>query len=153
MHSPAKILSVYLIEKEYFTLPSEEEDWPLYISKLPDTKDVPTECAAIIDQPSEKLFKTAGGKTEGTKFNFPIQILYRTRNYPEAWEKSNEVATDLDLIEKELIEIDGEESGESFEYLLQDFVMESRPFYIGEEENTKRLIFSFNGRVRISSSS
>ena len=48
--SPALILATYLISQGLVSDPvGSGGDWPLFISKMPETEDVPTDCIAIYD--------------------------------------------------------------------------------------------------------
>jgi len=132
--SVISILAAYIInELLLMTSPSDEDDWPLYVSSMPDGDNVKTNCGAIYD--------TAGvldGKlSSGEVIQHPgIQIRIRSDNYEMGYAKIEKIALTLDDICWNTITI-GEDS-----YLLQNISRTTPVVPLGSERGYKRR-FSF----------
>jgi len=135
--SPASIIAYYIIsEMEKMTDPSDKDDWPLYISHLPDGTAIKTDAGAIYDTTGIQDIRSMNGKVP----EHPgIQIRIRSSNYETGYAKIEDIARDLDDVFNASIEID------SAEYEIQNISRTSPIVSMGVESGTKRRFhFSVN---------
>jgi len=135
--SVISILAAYIIETlSLMTDPSDGDDWPLYISSMPDGDNVKTDCGAIYD--------TAGvldGKlSSGEVVQHPgIQLCIRSDDYETGYAKIEAIALALDDICWNTITISGDT------YLLQNISRVSAVVPLGSERGYKRrFLFTVN---------
>ena len=130
--SPAHILSRYIIDDIALASdPSDSDDWPMYISSLPDGPQVNTDCAVVYDTSGIK----DGRYMSGEVIIHPgIQIRVRSRNYDTAYNKIEEIALALDAIQNNLIIIG------AYEYKILNASRTTPIICIGVDDNssTKR---------------
>ncbi len=125
-HSPACVLSVYLLYLKLVNAPSYSGEWPLYISNLPDGATIQKNAAAIYD--------TTGvidsRQMMGDVMCHPgIQIAIRSTNYLNGWKKANTIAKYLNDLYRVLVTLDG------VEYLIQNASQSSDIVPLGWEES------------------
>jgi len=135
--SPAAILATYIIEGlERMSWPSDNEDWPLYISHMPDGKNVKTICGAIYDTTGI----SHGRYMSGTSIERPgVQLHLRSRNYETLYIKMENIAYYLDYVRNASIVID------DTTYTLQNISRTSPIINLGwEAEPTRRVHLVLN---------
>lgn len=128
--SPAYILSKYIIDVlETMTIPSVGGIWPLYISHLPDDKDVADNCGAIYDTTGVKDGRLMSGEVPQ---HFGIQIMIRSLGNQAGYVKIEDVAADMDAV------LNVELSLDSGDYIIQNVSRTSPVISLGIEGGTKR---------------
>jgi len=132
--SPASIMAAYIIEKlSKMTDPSDKDDWPLYISHLPDGSNVKTDAGAIYDTTGVNDMRSMDG---GVPQHPGIQLRIRARNYETGYTKIEDIANALDEVASNTIEIG------LLEYEIQNVSRTSPIVSLGIEPGTRRR-FSF----------
>ena len=104
--SPAVILAEYIRDQETMSDPGDNTDWPLYISYMPDSVDIDSDCGAIYDTTPIKDGRLMIGPVIQ---HYGIQIKIRSISHSIGWLKAENIITNLDAINYTLITIDGEE--------------------------------------------
>jgi len=127
--SPATILATYIIEQALMSNPVEEADWPLYISYMPDSSDVKTNCGAIYDVPGLKNGRLMSGTVIQ---HYGVQLKLRSDDYITGWAKMESIVTNLDTIHNVEVEIT---SGENYQISNVTRVEPIAP--LGIEKGTK----------------
>ena len=136
--SPAMIVARYIIEAlETMTDPSDDDSWPLYIGSSPDGDNVETNIGVMYDTVGIKDGRLMVGSVIQ---HFGIQLRIRSRDYEDGYEKIESVASDLDAILYETIEINTEE------YRIENLSRTSAIIALGLEQNTtkRRFLFTVN---------
>ena len=132
--SPASIIAYYIIEElSKMTDPSDKDDWPLYISHLPDGSNVKTDAGAIYDTTGINDMRSMDG---GVPQHPGIQIRIRSRSYETGYAKIEDIANALDEVVNASIEIG------VLEYEIQNVSRTSPIVSLGVEPGTRRR-FSF----------
>lgn len=135
--SPASILAAYIIDElEKMTDPSDKDNWPLYISSMPDGTNVKTNCGVIYDTTG-----TADGRLMiGLVPLHPgIQLRIRASSYEVGYAKIEDIASALDEVTNESITI------AAGEYEIRNVSRTSPVASLGLEEGTKRrYLFTVN---------
>ena len=132
--SPASIMAYYIIEELLkMTDPSDKDDWPLYISHLPDGSNVKTDAGAIYDTTGINDMRSMDG---GVPQHPGIQIRIRSRSYETGYAKIEDIANALDEVVNASIEIG------VLEYEIQNVSRTSPIVSLGVEPGTRRR-FSF----------
>lgn len=128
--SPASIMVAYVIEKlGKMTDPSDKNDWPLYVSHLPDGKNVKTDCGAIYDTSGVNEPRAMTGEVS----RHPgIQLRIRSRDYETGYAKIEDIASALDEVINNTITI-----GTS-EFEIQNVSRTSPIVSLGVEPGTRR---------------
>lgn len=106
--SPAYVLASYIIENVIgsMTNPADEDDWPLYVSFMPDNPDIETNLGVLYDGP---------GMLDGRLMDGPViqhhglQLRIRSESYTIGWAKMEEIVSALDTVIRETITVGGEE--------------------------------------------
>ena len=94
--SPARILANYIIQTmSKLSTPSESDDWPLYISHLPDAKDISTAVGAIFNTAGVLESRCMNGKVPQ---HHGVQIRVRSRTSEAGYIKLEDIACILDLV-------------------------------------------------------
>ena len=135
--SPASVMAYYIInELEKMTDPSDEDDWLLYTSHLPDNKDVETEAGAIYDTAGTSDIRSMTGEN----YEHPgIQIRIRSRNYETGYVKIEDIANALDAVVWDDVEIG------ALEYRIYNVSRTSPIVSLGVESGTaRRFHFTIN---------
>jgi len=138
--SPASILAAYIRSEETMSDPDDDDDWPLYISYLPD--EVKTNAGAIYNTQGVK----DGRLMEGSVIQYHgIQIKIRSDAHDTGWAKIEDISNDLDLINREEIKVDSED------YLIHNVNRIGSIISLGTEPGTKkRQLFTINFLVTLS---
>lgn len=136
--SPASIIANYVIlELLSMTNPLSKDTWPLYISHMPDGKNIEVNCGAVYD---------TAGLIDGNKLpsgevtQHPgIQLRIRSSSYETGFIKIEAVAASLDAIYRDTVEID------SVTYQIQNLKKTTPVIPLGPERGTKRrFLFTVN---------
>ena len=91
--SPASIMTAYIIDElELMSDPSDEDDWPLYISSMPDEI---SNCGTVYDTSGLKDGRLMVGPVIQHQ---GIQLRIRANNYEIGNAKIEEIAVQLDAI-------------------------------------------------------
>ena len=127
---PAKILATYIInELVEMTDPSDKDNWPLYISHLPDGSNVKTNAGAVYDTTGVNDMRSMTGEWP----QHPgIQLRIRSDNYETGYKKIEDIAHLLDEVANNTIKID------DLEYKIQNVSRTSSIVSLGVESGTRR---------------
>ncbi len=141
-HSPAYIISQYLIGQDKLTDPTESEgDWPVYVGALPDGSNVADDAAGSMDTPSIKDGRQMG---EEPLFHYGVQLLLRSREFNPGYAKAADLAVALAAIDQTGVII-GDKT-----YLIFSVTQTTAVVGLGQEEGTKRReMFSVNFLVSL----
>ena len=123
------------------TNPSEGDDWPLYISSMPDGDTVETNCGAIYD-----TYGVLDGKlSSGEVVQHPgFSLTIRSDDYETGYSKIEEIALALDDVCWNTIEVSGDS------YLLQNISRASPVVPLGSERGAqRRFLFTVNFLVSL----
>jgi len=137
-HSPARIVSVFLIEEELGTDPPDNEDWPVFQGFLSDLEsEAPDDCIVVYDTVGIK----DGRLMDGTQIRHPgIQVMVRSKDGPDGWHKLNEIATAFKSVNRRSVAMpsDVDEYPLSVNYVIDNLSETAPPIPIGTEPGTKR---------------
>lgn len=136
-HSPAYIITQYLISEGLLTDPQDSGDWPVYVGSLPDGDDVVDDAVGCFDQTPVKDGRLMQGENI---FHAGGQILLRAKEYNTGYAKAQAIATALEQIDRD------EQVIGSDTYRIDNVTQTTGVVVIGqEEENSKRReLFSVN---------
>jgi len=137
LHTPSIILADYIIGTlSDMGRHSSGDDWPLFVSYLPEGDTVPVDCGAIYDTAGILDGRTGQGEVI-QHYGFMIHI--RSSVYDVGWKKAEEIADDLSECSNNLITVD------STEYLICNVTRTSPVTYLGLDKDTERVfLFSVN---------
>lgn len=128
--APAAIMAAYVInELDKMTDPDDRDDWPMYISHMPDGKNVKTNCGAVYDTPGVNDPRPMIGVVNPHQ---GIQIRIRSNDYEIGYAKIEDIAIALDIVVNDSITIGLEE------YEVQNVSRASPIVSLGIEPGTKR---------------
>jgi len=136
--SPAYILASYIIAEAIgsMTDPVDDDDWPLYVSYMPDSSDIKTNCGCVYDTSGVKDGRLMEGPV--TQF-FGIQLKIRCSSPINGYAKAEAIAIALDAVVNDTVTID------SVVYKIKDVGRTSPVISLGVEEGTKnRRLFTVN---------
>ena len=126
--SPASVLSTYIVSLGYMTVPSASSDWPLYISHLPDGDEVNDDAGALFDTTPLKDGRLMTGPIVQ---HFGVNLMIRSIDYDDGWDKINEISSAFDAVAQETV------TRNSVDYLIEN-IARGGVNPIGIEEGTKR---------------
>lgn len=135
--SPASVMAYYIInELEKMSDPSDGDDWPLYVSHLPDNKNVKTDAGAIYDTAGTSDIRSMTGEN----YEHPgVQIRIRSRVYETGFVKIEDIANALDTVVQADVEIG------DLEYRIYNVSRTSPIASLGVEPGTtRRFHFTIN---------
>ena len=95
-NSPSLVIQKYLIAQDIFTLPSEGDTWPVFVSSMPDGNDVENNAALVKDEAPRNERVMAGDVVQ----HFGISIQVRALDYETGYLKLKDVLTDLSDVHK-----------------------------------------------------
>ena len=128
LDSPAYILMSYIVGVlELMTLPSEEDDWPLYVSHLPDGINN-SGCLYDTSGISDGRLMDTGKMIE----HHGIQLTIRSDDYSIGRAKAEEIALSLDAVFNDAVDIGDEE------FEIQNVKRMSNVISLGLEEDSRR---------------
>ena len=136
--SPAYILASYIVENSigFMTNPVNEDDWPLYISYMPDGSDIKTNCGSVYDTSGLKDGRLMEGQVIQ---HYGIQLRIRCDTHTTGWAKAEAIASALDAIVNDTVTIG------SVEYRIYNVSRSGPVISLGMEEGTKeRRLFTVN---------
>ncbi len=140
-HSPADIMRYLLIDKSLGTLPTSEDDWPIYANSEPDKPD---NCITVYDTSNLKHGRT---QVDGeVQEHHGIQVRIRSHTDTVAYIKARLIAVTLDSSTyRESVTI------EASQYCVHSFTRTSDVIAIGKETITpsKRHVLTLNGLVML----
>ena len=137
--SPASLLAVYLTGLGHVTSPSSAQDWPLYISNLPDTPD---NAAVIFNSTPIKDAKLM--QTGNVIHHYGVEILLRCVNDEDGWDKCNILAGELDILRNVFVSINDST------YKIHNVTRLGGVNSLGSESDSRRRnMFSMNFTVSI----
>lgn len=131
------ILAYYIINTlSLMTAPSDESNWPLYISSMPDGDDVKVDCGSIYDTAGMLDGKLSSGKVV---VHPGIQLRIRSDDYEQGYAKIEAITLALDDVVRDTVTVSGDS------YLLEN-VSRSTPIVpLGSERGYKRrFLFTVN---------
>ena len=133
MNSPADLVYQLLVDLQLGSAGVGSEDWPVFVSFLPD---VPDESICVYDTAGRldgRLMLT------GEQVEHPgIQIRVRGKDYSDTHKKAQAIAVELDSQKRKLVEL---ESGEFF--TLINFSRTGSILSLGMEQEGDRRRFHF----------
>jgi len=136
--SPASIMAAYIIDElAKMTDPENGDSWPLYISSMPDGKNVKTDCGAIYD--TTPVIETR--LMSGLVPQHPcVQLRIRSRNYETGYVKIEYIAVALDAIDHNTVGID------AGDYVIKNASKSTAVVPLGLETGTtkRRFLFTVN---------
>lgn len=137
--SPATIIANYLTGLAVMTVPSAEDDWPLYISNLPDSPDN----AAVIFNTTP--IKDAKLMDDGSIIqHYGIEILLRSIIDEDGWDKCNILSGELDILRNVFVSINDST------YKIHNVTRLGGINSLGSESDSRRRnLFSMNFTVSI----
>jgi len=138
---PCLILSQYIIDSGYMSLPSLNSDWPIYTTYLPDGNNVNDNTGAAYD-----TTPLIDGRLMNSDFiqHYGVQLKIRCKSFNDGWDKINEIAISMDSVHNVSQAVNGTN------YLIQNISRSSGPTFIGIEKGTKRRnLFSVNFLVTL----
>ena len=126
---PCLIIARYLIAEGYMSLPSLGKDWPIYVTHMPDGKNIADNIGAVYD-----TTPLSEGKLMNSDFiqHFGIQLKIRSKNFDDGWDKINEISVAMNNVHNAIQIVNGTD------YLIQNMSRSSGPIFMGIEEGTKR---------------
>lgn len=135
--SPAEILAKYLQDILTVDDPTRSNQWPIYISHMPDGDDAPGDCVAIYDTTG---FLDGRYMETGQVVEHPgVQIKVRATDYGTGWAKAKEIATDFRQIRKTEVVLEG------ITYKVHSITSRTPILVLGVEGGTnRRELFSIN---------
>ena len=136
--TPATVIAAYIInELAIMSRPVDGDDWPLYISHMPDGVNVKTNCGCIYDTTGIKDGRLMVGDVIP---HHGIQIRIRSNNHETGWDKIEEIVSYLDAVTNVLVTVDDEQ------YLLNNVSRASPIASLGQEAGSakRRFLFTVN---------
>ncbi len=139
--SPASVIAEYIITTlTTMTKPTLNNDWPLYISLMPDGDEVETNLGAVYDTVGVNDPRQMNGLVP----EHPgIQIMIRSQNHEAGYAKIESIGNALDEVVRAQVFI-----GEK-EFEIHNISRTSNIVSLGVERGTKRYLFSLNYIVTI----
>ncbi len=138
--SLCSIIQVYLTEGSgsFMSVPSDDTDWPLYISHLPDIK---INCGAIYDTAGKLDGKSLEG--DGVVEHPGFELRIRSSDYEIGYGKIEEIVFALDGIFNEDVALDGNT------YRVQNASRVSTITPISEAGTGRKFVFTVNFLVSL----
>lgn len=143
LNSPAFILASYIRSEGIGSLtdPGDDNDWPLYVSYMPDSLSVKNDCGTLYDTSGFKDGRLMSSKVIE---HYGIQLRIRSRTANDGWSKAEEVSVILDTVSNDTIVIGANE------YLIYNIKRMGPVISLGVEEGTKnRKLFTVNFLVTL----
>jgi len=140
-HSPAQIISQLLKDKGFVTDPSQNQDWPIFVSTMPDGVGTPDKAVAIYDVTGIK--ETSIQRTGETLVHHGINIRARDIDYNSVWKKTKDLFDYLSGVKYIETVVGG------ISYMVIAFTHSSGIGFLGEVESRQRVSFVLNGTTTI----
>ena len=140
--SPAILIRQYIIDDLLLLQsPSGAATWPCYIGSMPDGDLISHDCACIYDTTGVKDGRLMIGPTIQ---HYGIQLMIRSEEYQDGWEKIDDICSALDAV----VQIDLIYNGET--YRVHNISRSGSILPLGNEPNTKRrFLFTANFLVTV----
>lgn len=137
-YSPSAIIAAYLISEGLGTRQSDDDDWPMFISSMPD---IAKDCSAVYDTSPliEGKLMRGGVVVE----HYGIMVKVKSDDYETGWSQITRMMTVLD----ELLNVEIELSENL--YLLKGCTRRSGPQFIGQDTETRKSLFTMNYTITI----
>lgn len=135
--SPATIVAAYIIQKlGKMTDPSDRGSWPLYISHLPEGRNVQSNCGAVYDTAGTVDLRSMTGQF----YQHPgVQFRIRSSSYEIGYVKIEDIANALDAVSFDTVTIG------SSQFRVQNISRTSPIAALGIEPGTvRRFHFTIN---------
>jgi hypothetical protein len=133
--SPASIVADYIVDTlAKMTWPRDKGNWPLYVSHLPDGKNVKTNCGCVYDTTGLLDTRQMNGRWP---LHPGIQIRIRARGYEVGFGKIEDIASALDELVNESV------TTSSGVYEIQNLSRSTPVVPLGPEVGTTRRRFLF----------
>jgi len=138
--TPAYILASYIIQEGVGDMNDPDSSlgaiWPLYVSYMPDGKNIQTNCGTLYDTSGIK----EGRLMEGEVVEYHgVQLRIRSGEYNEGWAKVEEIVKALDTVRNEIITVS------DVEYKICNVMRSGPPVSLGVERGTQgRRLFVAN---------
>ena len=129
-YSPAEVIAEFLIAEGIFTRTSDDSDWPLYVSYMPDDDELPDDLAVIYDTEGVKDGRLMSG---ANVWHHGFQVQIRARSFQDGWMKATDAETSLASVARETVNMSS-----SSEYVLHNLSQTGPPMFFGLEGGTKR---------------
>ena len=126
--TPALILATYIRAQGLMSIPADDDDWPLYVSYMPDSSGVKTNSGAIYDASGKKDGRLMAGTVIQ---HYGVQIKIRSSVYTTGWAKLEAIATNLYTIDNAEVTVSGED------YQICNVSRIEPIISLGNEEGTK----------------
>lgn len=134
--TPSKIIAQFLRDAEVGSLPSANDEWPLYTTRMPDDTQVKDDIMSVIDAAGDKKGRLMNGEVITDR---GVQILVRSVDHTTGWLKAEVAARFLDIIRNVNLVID------SNTYTINNCRRTGDIISMGQENNDKqRHMFSLN---------
>lgn len=99
-HSPAEIIRQLLLELGYVTLPESSEDWPCYVSSMPQGEGVPNDVVCVTDTAGVQRTRTLNGRNHVA---YGIQVRSRSLDYSSAYQRVSQIAEEFESVHRKFI--------------------------------------------------
>jgi len=133
------IMQKYLVAQELFTLPSDSDDWPLYVTSLPDNDN---NAGLVVDNQD-----VIDGRLMSTGENikhYAISVIVRASDYETGWLKAKSILTDFCAVQNITVVVG------SNSYQLGAVTKNSGILSLGMEPGTKRrYMFRLNCNITL----
>ena len=141
-HSPAYIISKYLIGEGLLTAPGDSGDWPVYVGILPDGDKTENNIVACVDTSPVKDGRIMS--TGENIFHHGCQLLLRATAYNTGYSKMQALQAALEAVNRDSIAIS------TSTYRLDNITLTTGVVVIGQEEGSERReLFSLNFLVTL----
>ncbi len=140
--APALILATYIRAQGLMATPAAGATWPLYVSRMPDTSDTPTNCGVLYDVAGVKDGRIMSGGEVIQHFGIRLRI--RCSAHITGWVKAEAIANNLDSVQNEALAVGGNN------YQISNVSRVGLIVALGNEPGTKeRALFECNFLVTI----
>lgn len=135
--SPSSILAAYIINTlDKMSWSIEKDNWPLFVSSMPDGDNVENDCGAIYDTAGVLDGRQMDGKVPQHQ---GLQLRIRSQSYEVGYAKAEDIALELDEVANVSLTID------AGEYEIQNVSRTTPIVFLGPEVGTKRrYLFTVN---------
>lgn len=136
-HSPANILTQFLIDEE-IVVEDQSEEWFVTVGKMPDEGDKAVCVYNTTGVPDGRYQKT------GERVEHPaVQIRIRDLTDPDCWIKAWEITDALDALKNVEVELDEDT------YLIENVTRPSPIIPLGPEAGRRRFLYTINALLTI----
>lgn len=135
-HSPAYIVSRFLIAQSHLIEPNASGDWPVFVGAIPDSKEAPHDAVSATDTTPLKDGRWMGGSP---LFHPGFQLMVRASAYQDGWTKAAALAKALSGITETAVSV------EESTYVMHAITQTTGVTAIGQEQGSKRrFLFTVN---------